>query len=134
MLLRLILIFTLVPLIELALLLEIGKRIGVWPTLGLVIVTGIVGATLARAQGFGVLRRIREDMAMGIPPTEQLFDGVLILAGGLLLLTPGFLTDSLGLIALIPPTRDGFKRWLRKKVKSKIETGQVRFGSFRTRR
>lgn len=132
MLWRLILLFTLVPLVELALLLWVGKEIGVWATLGLVIITGVVGASLAKLQGLGVLRRIREEMARGILPAERLFDGLLILVGGLLLLTPGFLTDILGLLTLIPPTRGALKRWLQRRVEAKIRSGQVRISTYQT--
>lgn len=115
MLFRLLLLFILVPLVELYLLLKLGTLIGVGPTLAIVIVTGVLGGTMARMQGFAVLRRIRENLNAGILPTDPLADGLFVLAGGLLLLTPGLLTDVVGFLALLPPTRELLKRWARRR-------------------
>ncbi|MFQ5750554.1 MAG: FxsA family protein, partial [bacterium] len=87
MLIRLLLLFTIVPLIELALLIKLGQHIGLFNTIAVVIVTGIVGAALARYEGFGILHRIQNELARGQLPAESLLDGALILAGALLLLT-----------------------------------------------
>ena len=116
MLTKLLLLFTLVPLIELALLIKVGQHLGLLWTLGIVILTGISGAALAKHEGFTVVRQIKQDLAEGILPTARLLDGLLILAGGLLLLTPGLLTDALGLLALIPWTRT----WIRSKLKRRF--------------
>lgn len=121
----LILLFTLVPIIELALLIQIGQYIGVGYTLGLVIVTGIVGAYLAKLQGLLTLRRIQEDINQGRMPADRLFDGVLILCSGILLVTPGVITDLVGLMGLVPFTRDLFKKWLKQKIKDMISRGEV---------
>ncbi len=104
----LILLFTVVPVIELALLIKVGQHIGVAYTLGIVVITGIVGAYLAKLQGLLTLRRIQDDINQGIMPADRLFDGVLILCSGILLLTPGFITDMIGLMGLIPFTRRFF--------------------------
>jgi UPF0716 protein FxsA len=125
MLLRLILIFTLVPLIELSLLIELGRHIGLGSTLVIVIVTGVIGAYLAKYEGFKVIYRIRQELRSGRIPAEGLIDGVIILAGGLLLLTPGLLTDTIGFLALIPLTRNYFKQYLKRKFKQKIDSKEI---------
>jgi UPF0716 protein FxsA len=121
----LILLFTVVPITELALLIRIGQFIGVGYTVGIVIFTGVTGAYLAKMQGLIVLRRIQEDVNQSIMPTDKLFDGLLILLSGILLLTPGFITDIIGFMGLIPFTRDWFKRWLKRKIEYMISQGKV---------
>ena len=125
MLFRLILLFTLVPLIELTLLIKLGRQIGLESTLAIVILTGITGAYLAKYEGFRVLTRIRQDLSEGRIPAEGLIDGVIILAGGLLLLTPGLITDAIGFIALIPVTRHYLKQYLKRKFKQKIDSREI---------
>ena len=105
MFLRLLLLFTIVPLLELFLLVKLGAVVGVGPTVALVIFTGVLGAWLARQQGLGVLRRLSEDLAKGRLPAETLVDGLLILIAGAVLLTPGLLTDALGFLLLVPKSR-----------------------------
>lgn len=121
----LILLFTIVPVVELALLIKIGQHIGVGYTLTIVILTGVVGAYLARSQGFRTLRRIQEDINEGLMSADKIFDGVMILCGGILLLTPGFITDLAGFMALVPFTRYLIKRWLKSKIKDMIAQGRV---------
>ena len=121
----LILLFTAVPLVELALLIKIGQYIGVGYTLGVVIFTGVTGAYLAKMQGLVTLRRIQEDVNQGIMPADKLFDGVLILSSGILLLTPGFITDIIGFMGLIPLTRNLFRTWLKRKIEDMISQGRV---------
>ena len=101
MFLRLLLLFTIVPLVELFLLVKLGTVVGVGPTIALVIFTGVLGAWLARQQGLGVLRRLSEDLAKGRLPAEALTDGLLILIAGAVLLTRGLLTDALGFRLLV---------------------------------
>ncbi len=125
MLLRLLLIFTLIPIIELSLLIELGRHIGLELTLAIVIVTGVIGAYLAKNEGFKVIHRIRQELQSGKIPAEGLIDGVIILAGGSLLLTPGLLTDAVGLLALIPATRHYIKEYLKRKFKQKIDSKQI---------
>jgi len=105
MFLRLLLLFTIVPLLELFLLVKLGTVVGVGPTVALVIFTGVLGAWLARQQGLGVLRRLSEDLAVGRLPAVALIDGLLILIAGAVLLTPGLLTDALGFFLLVPQSR-----------------------------
>ena len=121
----LILLFTVVPAVELALLIKVGQYIGVLSTLAIIIFTGVLGAYLARLEGFLTLRRIQEDLSQGRMPTDKLFDGVLILCSGVLLLTPGFLTDLLGFMGLVPLTRNLLKKWLKKKIEEMISKGEV---------
>ena len=121
----LILLFIAVPIVELALLIKIGQYIGIGYTLAIVILTGVIGAYLAKMQGLLTLRRIQEDVNKGRMPADKLFDGVLILCSGILLLTPGFITDLIGFMGLIPLTRNLFKRWLRRKIEDMISQGKV---------
>lgn len=130
MLLRLFLLFTLVPVAELALLVAVGSRIGVLTTVAIVVGTGVAGAWLARAQGLRALRRVQGALAAGQFPGDELLDGVLILAGGLLLLTPGFLTDVLGLCALLPGSRHLLKAYLKNRLRHRLRPGRVRATSF----
>lgn len=126
MLIRLFLAFTLMPIVELALLMQASQYLGVLLTVALVLATGAAGAALARAQGGHALRQLRQSVSGGTFPGEPLFDGVLILAGGLLLLTPGFVTDLIGLAALVPGTRHLLKAWLKREVRLRLNRGQIR--------
>ena len=121
----LILLFTLVPLIELAILIKIGQYMGAAYTIAIVLLTGVAGAYLAKMQGFITLCRIQEDVNQGIMPADKLFDGVLILCSGILLLTPGLLTDITGFMGLIPLTRNLLKRWIKAKAEDIISQGKT---------
>ena len=111
----LLLLFLLVPLIEIYLLIKIGGVIGAFPTVVLVVLTAVIGAGLARYQGLATLQRLQATMARGEAPAIEMLEGVLLLVGALLLLTPGFLTDLLGFACLIPQTQRAFAfRWLRR--------------------
>ena len=118
---RLLILFTVVPLIELALLIKLGNLIGLWPTILIVIATGVLGAALARSQGTRAVGAIRAELAQGRAPTENLINGLLILVGGVVLLTPGLLTDLLGFSLLVPFTRDWFKKKLRSRLRRYAE-------------
>ncbi len=124
---RLILLFTFVPIIELMLLIRLGVRIGALNAILVVLVTGILGALLVRWQGLAVLSRIRSDLGLGIVPTRELFDGALVLIGGLLLLTPGLITDAIGLGLLVPITRRVVRNWLRAGLRKRAEAGRTGF-------
>ena len=115
MLFRLFLCFTLIPMIELYLLIQVGSVIGGFNTILLVIISGFLGAWLARMEGMNTLMRVRSNMQQGIMPTEDLLDGLIILIAGIVLITPGLLTDAMGLTLLWPVSRNAFKRFLRKK-------------------
>lgn len=127
MLLKLILIFTIVPFIELSLLIELGIHIGTLNTIMVVVVTGILGAFMARIAGLSVLFKIQESLRAGIFPGDELFDGVLILIGGAFLLTPGLLTDAVGFLLLLPLGRAVVRKWLKEVVKKKMDEGEITF-------
>ena len=122
---KLLFLFIAIPLAELALLVKLGEVLGFWPTIGLVIVTGILGASLAKAQGFMIYARIQQELAAGRMPTGELLDGLLILIGGIVLLTPGLLTDLCGFALLIPPLRRVAKTWLQRKFSNRIRQGST---------
>jgi UPF0716 protein FxsA len=124
---RLFFLFVVVPLIELALLLWLADVTGWQFTLLLVLTTGFVGIVLARSQGLLVWWRIQDDLSAGRLPKEALLDGVLILVAGAVLLTPGVLTDILGLTLLLPPTRQLYRRWLVSRFRRHAD---VRFHGF----
>jgi UPF0716 protein FxsA len=105
MLLPLVLLFIVVPIAELAVIIQVGQAIGVWWTIAILIADSILGSVLMRAQGRAAWRRFNDAVRAGRVPAREVLDGALIVFGGLLLLTPGFLTDILGLVLLIPPTR-----------------------------
>jgi UPF0716 protein FxsA len=125
MLAKLILLFVLLPLLELAILIRLGQALGFWPTMALVVATGTVGALLARSQGMRVLRAIRADLAAGRVPAGRLVDGLLVLVGGVVLLTPGLLTDIAGLLLLFPASRARFKAGVARRLERMARTGQV---------
>jgi len=127
MLIKLILLFTIVPFIELSLLIELGTHIGTINTIMVVVLTGVLGAFMARIAGFNVLSKIQENLRAGIFPGDELFDGVLILIGGAFLLTPGLVTDAAGFFLLIPLGRAVIKRWLKEIVRGKMEQGEITF-------
>ena len=116
MLLKLFLAFTIIPIIEIYLLIEIGSMFGALTAVTLVILTGFLGAFLARMQGLQILFRIQESLREGRMPSGELLDALLIVIAGLVLLTPGFLTDSVGFLLLIPATRNSIKYWLRHQI------------------
>jgi UPF0716 protein FxsA len=122
MLLYLILGFTLVPALELLLLFKIGGTIGGWQTLGVIILTGVIGARLASLQGRAAWQRIQEALAQGRLPTTEMVDGLLIFAAGLVLLTPGFLTDLFGFFLLLPFGRSLVRKCLVARFKGKVST------------
>jgi UPF0716 protein FxsA len=101
--------FLLVPFVELFILLEVGQAIGALPTIGLLVVVSVVGAWLVKREGIAVLGRARAQVAAGHVPGRELVDGMLILFAGALLLTPGFVTDALGVALLLPPVRSALR-------------------------
>ena len=117
---QLLLLFTLVPLIELVLLIKLGELTGVWTTIGIVILTGIIGASLARREGIKTWRRLEKSMREGISPGDDLIDALLILIAGAVLITPGLLTDLFGFGLLIPPVRKWFRNKLSRHFHSRI--------------
>lgn len=127
MFLLLLLLFTVVPAVEIGLFVTIGGQIGPAATVAVVLFTGVAGAALARMQGMRVLRQITESLERGAMPTDELVEGALVLFGGALLLTPGFLTDLWGLSCLFPPTRKLFAAGLRRYLARRMnQTGPGR--------
>src|SRR5215470_5156632 len=101
----LVLLFIVVPILELYVIIQVGEAIGVWPTLALLLLDAILGSLLLKHQGRGAWRRFNEALAQRRFPGKEVADGLLIVVGGTLLLAPGFLTDIVGVFLLIPPTR-----------------------------
>ena len=120
---RLLFLFIAVPAVELILLIEIGQRIGTLATLGLIVGTGIVGASLARQQGISTFARLQKDLADGRLPAEPIVDGVLILVAGAVLITPGVLTDLVGFLCLVPACRRLIKRSLKRRFERAMREG-----------
>ncbi len=108
----LIVLFVTIPLAELALLVWVGGQVGLAATVALVIVTGILGASLARSQGLATLARFQRRLAAGELPHQDLVEGILILVAGAVLLTPGLITDVAGFLLLVPVVRGAVRRWL----------------------
>lgn len=122
---RLILLFTLVPALEIYLLFRVGAEIGGMNTVLLIIATGVVGAHYARLQGFQVVQRIQRSLDEGRPPGPELIDGAMLLVGGAMLITPGFLTDLFGFSLIFPPTRDRWKHLVVEWLRRKAERGEI---------
>ena len=122
---RLFLLFTVVPLIELYLLIGIGRLLGPGPTIALVLITGALGAWFARLEGARVIRRWQEAMARQQLPKDGVIDGFLIFIGGVLLITPGIMTDIAGLSMVMPPTRRVIAGVVRRWFEQQISTGRV---------
>ncbi len=117
---RLFLLFVTVPVLELFLFLVLGQRIGLGATFGIVLLTGFLGAYLARSQGLKALARYQESLAQGRLPHEAIIDSLLILVAGVLLLTPGFLTDAIGFALLAPSIRNRIRGRLEQSIKDRI--------------
>ena len=117
---RLLLLFTVLPVVELALLIRIGRAIDVGPTIALVVLTGVAGAALARHQGLRTLRRIQDDLARGLMPATELLNGLMILLAGAVLVTPGVITDAVGFALLIPPVRALIRKRVAAHFKKRI--------------
>ena len=130
MLFRLFLCFTLIPVIELYLLIKVGTLIGGFNTVLIVIITGFAGAWLARMEGINTMLKVRTNLQQGIMPAEDLLDAVIILIAGLVLITPGLMTDAFGLMLLWPVTRNKFKRFLRKKFDELQAKGNINITRF----
>ena len=123
MLVKLLLLFTLLPIVELALLLYLADATSWQLALGIVLATGILGAMLARRQGWRTSQRIREQLARGPMPGDALLDALLILIAGALLVTPGVLTDAVGFLLLIPPCR----RLIKRRLVARFQLHQANF-------
>ena len=117
-----------VPLIEIALFIEVGGAIGVWPTILLVLLTAIAGASMLRAQGVAALRRLQAELERGGDPSPMIVHGAMLLFAGALLLTPGFLTDAIGFTLLVPAARDAIIAWAKPRVAHRVVRTTMRRG------
>jgi UPF0716 protein FxsA len=114
------LVFIVVPLVELYVIVQVSHVFGVLDTLGLLLLFSLVGAWLARHEGFIVVQRVRERLDRGEIPGRELLDGLLILIGGVLLVVPGFVTDAVGLLFLFPPTRTLLRLWMARRFAVRV--------------
>jgi len=130
MLLKLFLCFTLIPVIELYLLIKVGTIIGGLNTILLVILTGFLGAWLARIEGMNTMMKLKANLQQGLMPAEELIDAVIIFVAGVVLITPGLITDIFGLLLLWPVTRNKFKQFLRKKFDEMQLQGNINITRF----
>jgi UPF0716 protein FxsA len=119
----LLLLFLVVPVVELYVIVQVAQGVGVLNTMVLLVVVSVVGSWLVKHEGVGVLRRMRQQLDEAKLPTDELTDGVLILFAGALMLTPGFLTDLLALLLLLPPTRAAIRLVLLSRFRRRIESG-----------
>jgi UPF0716 protein FxsA len=130
MFLRLALLFTAVPIVELYILIRIGAWIGALPTIGIVLATGIAGAGLARQQGSRVWYEIQMQMQRGEFPADRLIDGLLLVVAGAVLITPGVLTDILGFAILAPVTRRPIREWVKSRLTRMMDRGTIHYREF----
>lgn len=121
-----ILIMIVIPIVEIWGLVTVGRLIGAWQTLGVLLLTGFLGAYLARREGKRVWALARLQMSQRQVPTQSILDGISILIGGLLLLIPGFFTDLIGILLIIPPTRAVFRIWLVVLIQKKFLRSSTR--------
>ena len=127
MFIKLLLLFTLVPIIELAILIKLGSYIGLIYTILLVGLTGIIGVSLARSQGFKIITNIKDKLQKGTIPTDDMIGGLLILIGGVLLLTPGLITDITGFSLILPGTRHIIANIVKIKFKKYVRNNQINY-------
>jgi UPF0716 protein FxsA len=120
----LVILFIVVPLAELYVIIQVGQWIGAWPTIALLLLDSVLGAALLRHQGRAAWRRFNQALAEQRIPHREVFDGVMVIFGGALLLTPGFITDVFGLLCLIPFTRAAIRRGLSLVALRRFSTGQ----------
>ncbi|WP_105903420.1 FxsA family protein [Vibrio gangliei] len=113
----LVVLFICVPIIEIALFIQVGGLIGLWPTIAIVLLTAFVGASLVRSQGIQTLMSVQSRLQQGELPAQQIIEGVMLAVAGVLLLTPGFMTDALGMLVLLPAPR----AWLAKQAMQRVK-------------
>ncbi|MEC6909324.1 FxsA family protein [Photobacterium piscicola] len=112
----LMLLFIVVPMVEIGLFIQVGGLLGLWPTIAIVFFTAVIGASLVRSQGIATLTLVQSKLQQGEMPTQEIIEGMLLAVAGVLLLTPGFMTDALGLILLLPPSRAKVAQILMQKI------------------
>jgi len=119
----LVLLFVVVPLVELYVIIQVGQAIGALWTIALLLLDSLFGAWLLRSQGRAVWARFRATLAAGRPPARETVDGALVIVGGTLMLAPGFITDAFGVLLLLPPTRALMRRGLMRHARSRLFLG-----------
>lgn len=127
---KLFLAFTLIPVAEIYLIIKLGGFLGAFNTVAIIILTGFAGATLARMQGLETMLRVRQSLQQGLVPAEEMVDALLIFIAGIVLLTPGFITDAAGLLLLFTPSRFYIKRFLRRKFDQWNKNGSIQYHNF----
>jgi UPF0716 protein FxsA len=127
---KLLILFIVIPILELALLIKLGTIIGTLNTIALVILTAILGAYMVRVEGINVMYRFQENLARGTLPAEELFDGAMILVAGAFLLTPGIITDIVGFLFVFPSSRRILKKAIRNYIEKKISGGHINITRF----
>jgi len=125
---KLFLLFLIVPVLEIYLLIKVGSLIGGLATVATLLAVSLLGAYLVRSQGFMIMAQIRQELAGGRLPAAQMLDGALVFVGGVLLMTPGFFTDFLGIFFLIPASRRVIKMWLGLWLQSRLAKGSFMVG------
>jgi UPF0716 protein FxsA len=130
MFLRLAVLFTAIPILELYILIKIGQVIGALPTIGIVLLTGIAGAALARQQGTKVWFEIQQQMQQGVFPADRLIDGLLLVVAGAVLITPGVLTDVVGFLILVPLSRGYIRDWVKTRLQRMMDRGTIHYREF----
>lgn len=124
---RLFLVLIAIPVLEIFVYIQLIKITGIWLTLALIFGTGLIGAFLAKREGFQVIQSIKQDLNHGQMPGNKMLEGLLVLAGGILLLTPGLISDITGLVFLLPPSRVMVREFIKRKLRQMIDNGQVNF-------
>lgn len=127
---RLFLLFSIIPVVELALLIKVGTIIGTLNTIALVAGTALLGSYLVRMEGLGVITRFQQNMMEGVFPAEEILDGAMLLVAGALLVTPGILTDVVGFLLVFPLSREWIKKVLRVYIKKRMSTMDIRINRF----
>ncbi|MDZ5472488.1 FxsA family protein [Bacillus sp. 31A1R] len=120
-----LLLLIIIPAAEIGLLMLSGDILGIWTTIALIILTGILGAYLAKKEGLETIRKVQRQLNYGQMPGDAILDGICVLIGGTLLLTPGFITDTVGFLLLAPPTRNLFKPFIMKSFRKWIQNKNV---------
>ena len=123
----LIVLFVLVPIAELVVIIQVGQAIGVLETLALMVGVSVVGAWLVKREGLGVWRRAQRQIDAGVVPGRELVDAALIMLAGALLLTPGFLSDCIGILLLLPPVRAGLRRLVIARMRKRVVAQRIDF-------
>lgn len=126
----LLLLFIILPALEIGVFIWVGGMIGPWWVIGLIILTGMLGVFIAKQQGLETWQRAREAINNGYPPTEYIVNGICIFIGGVLLFSPGFITDTLGFILILPFTRDLFKGLIMQNIKRMMSKNTIIYRRF----